>query len=166
MNYAILEKLDSTDYKILRYLQENGRISNVELSAKIGLSAGPTLERVKKLEKAGLIEGYFAKLDPKQFRLGVSVFVQVSLSRQVGDVIERFNSKVQRIPNIMECYQITGNADYLLKVVVEDIPALEQLISGTFSKMEEIGNLKTMLIISEKKQSTVLPLQYELQDEC
>jgi Lrp/AsnC family leucine-responsive transcriptional regulator len=165
MNYTIIEKLDNTDYKILRLLQEDGRISNVELSSKIGLSPGPTLERVKKLEKAGLIAGYHAKLNREQFKLGVSVFIQVSLSRQVGDVVERFNSRIQEIPNIMECYQITGNADYLLKIVVEDISALERLISGTFSKMEEIGNLRTMLIISEKKNTNVLPLNYELEHE-
>jgi Lrp/AsnC family leucine-responsive transcriptional regulator len=165
MNYTTLDKLDTTDYNILRILQENGRITNIELSTKIGLSPGPTLERVKKLEKSGLIEGYHARLSREQFKLGVSVFVQVSLSRQVEDVIERFNGKVQEIPNIMECYQITGNADYLMKIIVEDIPALERLISGTFSKMEEIGNLRTMLIISEKKLSTVLPLAYEMDDE-
>jgi Lrp/AsnC family leucine-responsive transcriptional regulator len=165
MNYTIVDKLDVTDYKILRLLQEDGRISNVELSSKIGLSPGPTLERVKKLEKSGLIASYHAKLNREQFKLGVSVFIQVSLSRQVGDVIERFNSRILEIPNIMECYQITGNADYLLKIVVEDISALERLISGTFSKMEEIGNLRTMLIISEKKYANVLPLNYEMDHE-
>jgi Lrp/AsnC family leucine-responsive transcriptional regulator len=165
MNYTIVDKLDVTDYKILRLLQEDGRISNVELSSKIGLSPGPTLERVKKLEKSGLIASYHAKLNREQFKLGVSVFIQVSLSRQVGDVIERFNSRILEIPNIMECYQITGNADYLLKIVVEDISALERLISGTFSKMEEIGNLRTMLIISEKKHINILPLNYEMEHE-
>lgn len=165
MNNTTIDKLDATDYKILRHLQENGRITNIELSSKIGLSPAPTLERVKKLEKAGLIDGYHARLNRALFKLGVSVFVQVSLSRQVEDVIERFNAKILEIPYIMECYQITGNADYLMKIIVEDIPALERLISGTFSKMEEIGNLRTMLIISEKKQSAILPLAYDMHDE-
>jgi len=154
------EKLDEIDYKILRLIQESGRITNLELSNQIGLSPAPTLERVKKLEKSKVIESYHAKLNKAKLKLGVSVFIQVTLSRQVENVINKFKDKVNHIPEIMECYQITGNADYLLKVMVQDIPAFEKLISSTFSKMEEIGHLQTMLIISEVKNSKVLPLKY------
>lgn len=156
------DKLDAIDLHILRILQEDGRITNLELSQKIGLSPAPTLERVKKLEKSGIIQGYHAQLNKVKLKLGVSVFVQVSLQRQVENVIMKFRERVREIPEITECYQITGNADYLLKVVVTDIPAFEKLISTTFAKMEEVGHLQTMVIISEVKQSKILPIKYEL----
>jgi Lrp/AsnC family leucine-responsive transcriptional regulator len=155
------DKLDSIDYKILKLLQEDGRITNLELSSKIGLSPAPTLERVKKLEKLRVIESYHARLNKARLRLGVSVFIQVTLSRQVENVINRFKERIDEIAEIIECYQITGNSDYLLKVLVQDIPAFEKLIADKFSKMEEIGHLQTMLIISEVKHSNLLPLRYE-----
>jgi len=158
---SFADKLDAIDYKILKLLQEDGRITNLELSIKIGLSPAPTLERVKKLEKLHVIEGYHALLNKTKLRLGVSVFIQVTLSRQVENVINKFKNRIADIAEIVECYQITGSADYLLKVLVQDIPAFERLIADKFSKMEEIGHLQTMLIISEVKQSKVLPLKYE-----
>jgi Lrp/AsnC family leucine-responsive transcriptional regulator len=107
------DKLDPTDLKILKLLQEDGRITNLELSNQIGLSPAPTLERVKKLEKSKIIESYHAHLNKSKLKLGVSVFIQITLSRQVENVINRFKEKILSIPEIMECYQITGNADYL-----------------------------------------------------
>lgn len=153
-------KFDEIDLKIIKMLQEDGRITNLELSGKIGLSPGPTLERVKKLEKAKVITGYHARVNKMKAGLGVSVMIQVTLSRQIDNVISRFKQKVLAIPEITECYQITGNADYLLKVVVEDITAFEKLIAEKFSKFDEIGQMHTMLIISEIKNEPVVPLQY------
>ena len=155
------DKLDEIDLKIIRILQEDGRMTNLELSAKIGLSPGPTLERVKKLEKSKVIEGFHARLNKKKVGLGVSVMIQVSLSRQVENVINKFINKIMKINEIVECYQITGNADYLIKVVVADIPAFEKLIADKFSKFDEIGQMHTMLIISEVKNEPVMPLKYE-----
>jgi Lrp/AsnC family leucine-responsive transcriptional regulator len=151
-------KFDEIDLKIVRMLQEDGRITNLELSNKIGLSPGPTLERVKKLEKQKVIEGYHARINKKRAGLGVSVMIQVSLSRQIENVISRFKQKIMTIPEVVECYQITGNADYLLKVVVADITAFEKIIADRFSKFDEIGQMHTMLIISEVKNNPVMPL--------
>ncbi len=155
------DKLDAIDYKILKLLQEDGRMTNLELSNQIGLSPAPTLERVKKLEKQKFIDGYHARLNKTKLKLGVSVFIEVSLARQVENVINKFKDRIMGIPEIMECYQITGNADYLLKVLVQDIPAFEKLIADQFSKMEEVRHVETMLIISEIKQSRTLPLKYD-----
>lgn len=155
------DKLDAIDYQILKILQEEGRVTNLELSQRIGLSPAPTLERVKKLENKKIIEGYHARLNKQKLNLGVSVFIQVSLSRQVQNVISKFRERIHQIPEVIEMYQITGNADYLLKVLVQDIPAFERLIADKFSKMEEIGHVQTMLIISEVKSSKVLPLNYD-----
>jgi Lrp/AsnC family transcriptional regulator, leucine-responsive regulatory protein len=155
------EKLDAIDYKILYLLQQDGRITNLELSNRVGLSPAPTLERVKKLEKAKIIEGYHARLNRLKLKLGVSVFIQVTLSRQVENVINKFKQRIADVPEIVECYQVTGNSDYLLKAMVSDIPAFEKLISENLSKMDEIGSMHTMLIISEVKSSRILPLKYE-----
>jgi Lrp/AsnC family leucine-responsive transcriptional regulator len=155
------DKLDAIDYKILKLLQEDGRMTNLELSNQIGLSPAPTLERVKKLEKQKFIDGYHARLNRSKLKLGVSVFIEISLARQVENVINKFRDRIMGIPEIMECYQITGNSDYLLKVLVQDIPAFEKLIADQFSKMEEVRHVETMLIISEMKQSKTLPLKYD-----
>ncbi|MBX7202570.1 MAG: Lrp/AsnC family transcriptional regulator [Bacteroidia bacterium] len=155
------DKLDALDYKILQLLQQDCRMTNLEISARIGLSPAPTLERVKKLEKAKIIEGYHAKLNRIKLKLGVCVFIQVSLSRQVDNVVVKFKKRIAELPEIVECYQVTGNSDYLMKIMVTDIPAFEKLISENLSRMDEIGSLHTMLMISELKNSRVLPLKYE-----
>lgn len=155
------DKLDALDYKILQLLQQDCRMTNLEISARIGLSPAPTLERVKKLEKAKIIEGYHAKLNRLKLKLGVCVFIQVTLSRQVDNVVVKFKKRIAELPEIVECYQVTGNSDYLMKIMVTDIPAFEKLISENLSRMDEIGSLHTMLMISELKNSKVLPLKYE-----
>lgn len=155
------EKLDAIDYRILKIIQENGRITNLELSNLIGLSPAPTLERVKKLERSKVIEGYHARINRAKVQLGVSVFINVTLSRQIDNVISRFKERIATVPEIVECYQVTGDSDYLLKVVVKDIAALEKLISEKFSNMDEIGQMRTKLIISDVKKSNLLPLNYE-----
>lgn len=155
------DKLDALDYKILQLLQQDCRMTNLEISARIGLSPAPTLERVKKLEKAKIIEGYHAKLNRLKLKLGVCVFIQVTLSRQVDNVVVKFKKRIAELPEIVECYQVTGNSDYLMKIMVTDIPAFEKLISENLSRMDEIGSLHTMLMISELKNSRVLPLKYE-----
>ena len=113
------------------------------------------------LEKAKIIEGYHAKLNRLKLKLGVCVFIQVTLSRQVDNVVVKFKKRIAELPEIVECYQVTGNSDYLMKIMVTDIPAFEKLISENLSRMDEIGSLHTMLMISELKNSKVLPLKYE-----
>lgn len=155
-----IEKLDKTDLKILKVLQENGRITNLNLSQEIGLSPAPTLERVKKLENAGVIESYHAIVNHKKVGLDIQAFIMVSLTRQVSNSIQNFKKQIQEIPEIVECYQVTGNADYLLKVLVSDISSFEELISEKLSKMEEIGSMQTTVILSDTKMSRCLPISY------
>ncbi|MCB0396282.1 MAG: Lrp/AsnC family transcriptional regulator [Flavobacteriales bacterium] len=155
-----IDKIDKTDLKILKILQENGRITNLSLSQEIGLSPAPTLERVKKLENAGVIESYHGVVNQSKVGLEIQAFIQVSLTRQVNNAIVNFKRQVQEIPEIMECYQVTGAADYVLKVVVPDIGAFEELISEKLSSMEEIGSMQTTVILSETKLTRTLPLNY------
>lgn len=151
-------KLDVIDLKILRLLQQKGRITNLQLSQEIGLSPAPTLERVKKLESSGVIEGYYAQVNDTLLGMGIKAFISISLERQKVDSIVTFKEKIQAIPEILECYQITGNADYFLKVIVKDIPDFEKLIANKLSKIEEIGQMQTMMILSKVKDSKVIPL--------
>ena len=154
-------KLDSIDLKILRILQDKGRITNLQLSQEIGLSPAPTLERVKKMESSGVIESYHAQINETILGIGIKAFISISLERQKVDSIVTFKEKIQSIPEIIECYQITGNANYFLKVVVRDIPSFEGLISNKLSQIEEIGQMQTMMILSKVKDSKVIPLEID-----
>lgn len=153
--------LDKLDLKILRTLQENAKITNLQLSSEIGLSPAPTLERVKKLERLKLIKGYHAQLNAEMVGIGISAIIQITLTRQIENAISNFKKEINKIPEIMECYQVTGNADYVITVMLKDMRAFEELISQKLSKMEEIGQMQTMVILSKIKDSKVLPLNYK-----
>ncbi|MBL0331186.1 MAG: Lrp/AsnC family transcriptional regulator [Bacteroidetes bacterium] len=152
--------LDKIDLKILKILQENAKITNLQLSAEIGLSPAPTLERVKKLEQAKLIKGYYTKVNEEALGVGIKAIIQITLTRQIENAIANFKKEINKIPEIMECYQVTGSADYILIVMLKDIRDFEMLISNRLSKMEEIGQMQTMMILSKVKDSKVLPLNY------
>jgi Lrp/AsnC family leucine-responsive transcriptional regulator len=156
MNY----NLDKTDLKILKILQDNAKITNLQLSVEIGLSPAPTLERVKKLENAGLIKGYYTQLNYEALGIGISAIIQITLTRQIENAISNFKKEINKIPEIMECYQVTGNADYVLIVMLKDIRDFESLISQRLSKMEEIGQMQTMVVLSKPKDSKVIPIDY------
>lgn len=155
------EKLDKIDLKILRILQDNSKITNLELSKQIGLSPAPTLERVKKLEQSGVIESYHAQVAPQAIGLSVKTFVLVSLAWQKENALNEFLDKIKAIEEITECYIITGEADFLIKIVCQDIPTYEQLLFKTLSQIEEIERLKTLMTLSTVKNSKVLPFKYE-----
>lgn len=146
-------KLDAIDYKILRILQEDGRISNLDLSNKIGLSAAPTLERVKKLERAGIIKGYHASIDLYKLGLGTETFMQISLSYNKQNAIDNFMEQIGKIDEIMECYQVTGSSDFILKIVVRDVQSYEQLVREKISRIQEITHMQTMVVLSTIKKA-------------
>ena len=143
-------KLDKIDLKIIEILQENSKITNLELSKQIGLSPAPTLERVKKLEQTEVIESYHASINAQQMGLSVKTFVMVSLAWQKENALNNFLNKVRSIPEITECYIITGDGDFLMKIVCKDIPTYEQFLFQTLSQIEEIERLKTLMRIPEK----------------
>ncbi|HET6226108.1 MAG TPA: Lrp/AsnC family transcriptional regulator [Bacteroidia bacterium] len=152
--------LDKIDLKILKILQENAKITNLQLSGEIGLSPAPTLERVKKLETAKLIQGYYTQVNEEALGIGIKAVIQITLARQLENAISNFKKEINKIPEIMECYQVTGNADYILIVLLKDIRDFENLISQRLSKVEEIGQMQTMVILSKIKDSKLLPLDY------
>jgi len=155
------EKLDKIDLKILKILQESSKITNLDLSKKIGLSPAPTLERVKKLEQSEIIESYHAMVNPQSIGLNVKTFVQVSLAWQKENALNNFLEKIKEIEEIVECYIITGEADFLMKIICKDIPTYEQLLFKTLSQIEEIERLKTLMTLSTVKDSKLLPYRYE-----
>ena len=157
-------KLDRIDLKILEQLQKNSKITNLDLSKKIGLSPAPTLERVKKLELTGVITSYHAKVDPEALGLKVNTYVQVNLAWQKNNALENFINKIKEIDEITECYIITGDADFIMKIVCEDISTYEQLLFKRLSQIEEIERIKTLMTLSKVKKSKVLPFNYD-QDE-
>ena len=154
-------KLDKIDLKILKILQESSKITNLELSKKIGLSPAPTLERVKKLETTGVIQSYHAKINPQAIGLNVKTFVLVSLAWKKDKALDAFIEKIRAIEEITECYIITGDADFLLKIECKDIPTYEKLLFKTLSQIEEIERLKTSMALSTVKSSKILPYNYE-----
>ncbi len=157
-------KLDRIDLKILEQLQSNSKITNLDLSKKIGLSPAPTLERVKKLEQTGVISSYHAKVDPEALGLKVNTYVQVNLAWQKEKALENFIAKVHEIDEITECYIITGDADFIMKIVCKDIAVYEQLLFKRLSQIDEVERIKTLMTLSKVKKSKVLPFDYENDD--
>jgi DNA-binding Lrp family transcriptional regulator len=151
-------ELDATDWKILDLLQFNARISNVDLARQVGLSPSPCLNRVRALEKGGYISRYVSLLDALQVGLKVSVFIQVTLEKQIEPALETFERAIRDRPEVMECYLMTGDADYLLRVVVPDLQALEHFILNFLSRVPGVGNIKSSFALKQVKYQTALPL--------
>ncbi|MBS1486021.1 MAG: Lrp/AsnC family transcriptional regulator [Bacteroidetes bacterium] len=151
-------KLDSTDRKILELLQANSNITNAQLAQEIGLSPAPTLERVKKLETQGVIQSYHAVVDMASIGLGVSTFVMVSLKGHNKENIEKFTQAIAHIPEVVECHHVTGQADFILKVVAPDIPAYQNLLLEKVTNIEVVDNMQTTIILSTFKDTHVIPL--------
>ena len=152
-----LSTLDETDRRILDQLQRQGRASNAELADAVGLSASPTWRRVKALEDAGVVKGYVALLDAAAVGLPVSVFMSVSLTTQVEGALHTFEAAVASRPEVMECYLMTGDSDYLLRVVVPDIAAYERFVMD-FTKIAGIAQIRSSFALRAVKQGTALPL--------
>ncbi|NOU07519.1 MAG: Lrp/AsnC family transcriptional regulator [Hyphomicrobiaceae bacterium] len=150
--------MDSMDAKILEVLQEDARISNVELAARVGLSPSPCLARVRALEASGLIRRYVALLDPQRFGLDVSVFIQVSLEKQVGASLVAFEAAIVAMPEVMECYLMTGDSDYMLRVLVADVPAVQRFIVERLSKVPGVSSIRSSFALKQVKFNTALPM--------
>ena len=151
-------KIDATDRKILEILQNNSNITNAQLAKEIGLSPAPTLERVNKLEAAGIIKSYHAVIDPASVNLGVSTFVMVSLKGHNKENIDKFVNAINQIDEVIECHHITGAGDFILKIVSGDITTYQQLMLEEVSNIDVVDSLQTMVILSTFKDSKSLPI--------
>jgi len=151
-------KLDSIDHRILNALQENARLSNVDLARQVGLSPSPCLRRVRALEEAGIIRRYATLVDQAEVGLPVSVFVSVSLERQIETALETFEEAIQERPEVMECYLMTGTADYLLRVVVSDLAAYEAFLKEHLTRIAGVSSIQSSFALKQVAYRIALPL--------
>jgi Lrp/AsnC family leucine-responsive transcriptional regulator len=151
-------ELDSIDRKILSVLQENAAIPNVNLARSVGLSPSPCLRRVNQLEEAGVIRRRVTLVDPAAVGLGVSVFVQVTLEKQAANALRVFEKTILQRPEVMECYLMTGDADYLLRVVVPDITAFERFVLDQLTRIASVARVRSSFALKQVKYTTTLPI--------
>ena len=149
--------LDAVDLKILRHLQADGRMSLADLAQKVGLSPSPCLRRVRLLEKAGVISRYVAVLDQRAVGLPVSVFISVKLERQGEENLDRFAKTIQRWPEVLECYLMTGPRDYWLRVVVPDIAGYDTFYKKLIAAVP-LKNVTSRFAMERIKSTTALPI--------
>jgi Lrp/AsnC family leucine-responsive transcriptional regulator len=150
--------LDDIDRRILARLQNDARLTNVQLAEAVGLSPSPCLRRVRDLEGSGVIRRYVALLDPATVGLPVSVFVNVTLERQIEAALERFEAAILKRPEVMECYLMTGDADYLLRVVTSDLSAYERFLVEHLTRVPGVASIKSSFALKQVKYRTALPL--------
>ena len=153
-----IAKLDRMDYRILMRLQDDARLTNLELASEVGLSPSPCLRRVKALEDSGVIKRYVAILDAVAVGLPISAFINVSLRSQEREALERFQAQIADCPEVMECYLMTGNSDYLLRVVVPDLDAYERFLGDKLTRIPGVGNIQTSFALKPVVYRTQLPL--------
>ena len=151
-------QLDAIDRRILEHLQDNARISNVDLAARVGISASPCWRRVRELEESGVISNYVTLIDAASVGLMVSVFVNVSLEKQVERELDVFQNAIRERPEVMECYLMTGEADFLLRVVVPDLMAYERFLMDHLTRVPGIASIKSSFALKQVKYRTALPL--------
>ncbi|WP_090861550.1 Lrp/AsnC family transcriptional regulator [Paraburkholderia diazotrophica] len=155
---ATARRLDRIDIAILQQLQQNARITNAELARAVNLSPTPCFNRVRALEKLGLFRQQVTLLDAGALGLRINVFIQVSLEKQVEDALRRFEQEVGERPEVMECYLMTGDADYLLRVVVPDMQSLERFIVQWLTKIPGVSNIRSSFALKQVRYKTALPL--------
>ncbi len=153
-------KLDEIDRKILSELQENGRITNVELSKRVGISAPPCLRRVRALEEAGFIHGYHASLDPKTLGFQVTVFAMVGLHSQAEADLQGFQELVSEWPMVRECHMLNGEIDFILKIVSPDLSIFQTFLTEKLTSAPNVASVKTSLTIRTSKDLPGVPLEY------
>ena len=152
-------QLDAFDRRIIQQLQRNGRISNVDLAKAVGLSPSPCLRRVRDLEDAGIIDRYVAILNQGSAGFSLSVFVQVTLERQVETALETFERIIAERPEVMEAYLMTGDSDYLLRIVVPDVSDYEVFLKDHLTRIPGVASIKSSFALNRVKYETALPLQ-------
>ncbi len=150
--------LDSTDRAILAALQADGRITNVELAQKVGLTAPPCLRRVRALEDAGVIKGYHAMLNAPALGYGITVFAMVSLKSQAEADLRAFEDHVARLPQVRECHMLNGEIDFILKIVAHDLQAFQSFLTSELTPAPNVASVKTSLTIRTSKDALGIPV--------
>jgi Lrp/AsnC family leucine-responsive transcriptional regulator len=153
-----MAEIDGIDRKIIGALQENGKMTVQEVSERVGLSHSPCARRIRILEEAGIIKGYTAIIDQKKVGLPISAFASIKLERQREDNLDRFAKAVARWPEVVDCYLMTGQRDYLLRVVVRDLEAYDQFLKNKLTRLDGVASIETSFALGQIKRSEKLPL--------
>ena len=151
-------QLDDIDLQILHHLQNDARISNIDLADKVGLTPSPCLRRVKALEDRGVIRKYVGLVDPAKLGLPISIFINVSLERQERGQLEEFETTICRFPEVMECYLMTGSSDYLVRIVVPELQAFERFLADHLTRIPGVANIQSSFAVKQVVYNTQLPL--------
>ncbi|KAF0105635.1 MAG: AsnC family transcriptional regulator [Rhodospirillaceae bacterium] len=154
------QDLDTIDRRILAALQGDGRLSNVELADRVGLSPSPCLRRVNRLEREGYVEGYRAMLGRRQIGLGLTVFVGVKIEGHADDRATAFEEEAVACPEVVACHMVAGDADYLLEVTVPDLDAYQRFLVGKLLNLPLVREVKSTIAIQTLKAGAVLPLAH------
>ncbi len=151
-------ELDRIDRKILRILQQEGRISLTELGERVGLSTTPCAERVRRLEREKVITGYHAKVDPHWVKAGLLVFVEISLAYKSGDIFEEFRRAALNLPNVLECHLVSGEFDYLIKARISEMASYRKLLGSTLLTLPHVRESRSYIVMEEVKETASLPI--------
>jgi Lrp/AsnC family leucine-responsive transcriptional regulator len=156
---SVVRDLDRIDRRILRTLQEDGRISNTELAERVGLSATPCSERVKRLERDGFITGYHARLSPQALGQSLLVFVEIRLSAKSGRIFDEFKREVLKLPNVLECHLVSGDFDYLIKARIPEMNAYRRLLGDMLLGLPGARESRSYVVMEEIKESLALTIE-------
>jgi Lrp/AsnC family leucine-responsive transcriptional regulator len=151
-------KLDQIDYKILRHLQEDARITNADLAEKVGLSPTPCLRRLRRLEADGIIKGYHAEINREALGVNVTVIILVKLEREDDTTLREFEAAIKKRPEVMECYLVTGKFDYFIRVVIPSLSAYEAFLSETILRIPKVATVESSFTLREVERRNVIPL--------
>jgi Lrp/AsnC family transcriptional regulator, leucine-responsive regulatory protein len=151
--------LDATDRRILREIQDDGRISIVDLAERVNLSKSPCLKRLKKLEHSGFIRGYHAELDPKKLSQGYLCYVQVKLMNTTRTKLEEFNRAARKVPQVQSCHMVSGGYDYLLKVRTRDMDQYRILLGDVISELPGVGQTSTYPVMEQVKDTMIVAIE-------
>ncbi|MBZ9988186.1 Lrp/AsnC family transcriptional regulator [Mesorhizobium sp. BH1-1-5] len=151
-------ELDPIDRRIIAALQSDGRMTAQELADRVGLSSSPCARRVRLLEERGVITGYTAVIDQDLVDLPISVFASIKLERQREEELERFNTAISRWPEVVDCYLMTGQRDYLLRIVVRDLHAYDRFLKEKLTRLDGVASIESSFALSQIKRSNQLPI--------
>ncbi|EKF44239.1 Lrp/AsnC family transcriptional regulator [Nitratireductor indicus] len=153
-----MDELDAIDCKIIAAVQNDGRITINDLAERVGLSPSPCARRLRILEEKGIIKGYTATIDQAKVGLPVSAFASIKLERQREEDLDRFAKAVARWPEVVDCYLMTGQRDYLMRIVVRDLQAYETFIKSKLTRLDGIASIETSFALDQVKRAEVLPI--------
>jgi DNA-binding Lrp family transcriptional regulator len=149
---------DAIDLKLLSELQKDGRVTNVELAGKVGLTAPPCLRRMRTLEQSGAIKGYHADIDPAALGYSIMVFAMVSLKSQAEEDLKAFETHVRSLPNVRECHMLNGEIDFILKIVAHDLQSFQEFLTSQLTSAPNVSSVKTSLTIRTAKDEPGVPI--------